>query len=86
MLSVRFQLDDLDACEPVVIEERRGDVRYLLSKGLFIPEHAAALTCATTRLLAGNRWFQIWRGELISANTVQDEGAHARIHRGPLVD
>lgn len=86
MLSIRFQLDDLDEAEPVVIEERRGDVKYLLSKGLFIPEHAATLTCATAGLLAGRHLYQMWRGELIAANTLQNGEAHARIHRGPLVD
>lgn len=81
MLSVRFQLADLDTCAPVEVEERRGDVRYLLSKGLFVPEGVAALNSATALLLAGGHWYQTWRGE-----TIQIEGDYARVHRGPLVD
>lgn len=86
MLSVTYELADLPEDAPVRVKEGRGWVKYELSRGLFVPEHAAALTAATTEVIAGGQWFQLWRGDVVSLNSPELKGLpHARIHRGPLV-
>lgn len=86
MLDVRFILTDLRESDPVEVEERRGQVRYLLSRGLFVPEGVAALNSATAQVLAGGQWFQLWRGEIVSMSSPVVRGDYAGVHRGPLVD
>lgn len=86
MLSVFYELEDLPVDAPVVVREGRGWVKYELAKGLFLPEHAAALEAATKGVLAGGQWFQLWRGDVVSLTSPELKGLpHARIHRGPLV-
>lgn len=86
MLSVTYVLADLPEDAPVVVKEGRGRVKYELSRGLFVPEHAAALEAATNGIIAGGQWFQLWRGDVISLHSPELKGCpHARIHRGPLV-
>lgn len=86
MLSVTYELADLPADAPVVVKEGRGRIKYELSRGLFVPEHAAALEAATAMVIAGGQWFQLWRGEVVSLTSPELKGVpHARVHRGPLV-
>lgn len=87
MLSVTYELADLPEDAPVVVKEGRGRLKYELSRGLFVPEHAAALEAATTMVVAGGQWFQLWRGDVVSLRSPEMRGLpHARIHRGPLAD
>ena len=85
MLDVQYVLKDLSETQPVEIEERRGQVRFMLSNGLFVPEGVAALNSAVRQLLAGGQWFQLWRGEIVSIASPEVRGDCARIYRGPLV-
>lgn len=85
MLSVRFELADLPEDAPIRVKEGRGWVKYELSRGLFVPEHAAALEAATGKVIAGGQWFQLWRGDVVSLYSREKELVHARVHRGPLV-
>ncbi len=88
MLTVRYELDDLDPDMPVEVTERRGDVVYHLARGLFVPEGVAALNCATAAVLAGGQWFQLWQGDIISMNspdTQTDGGRRGGLHRGQVV-
>lgn len=87
MLSVIYELEDLPEDAPVRVKEGRGWVKYELSHGLFVPEHAAALEAATCKVLAGGQWFQLWRGDVVSLRSPEVKGMpHARIYRGSLVD
>ncbi|MER5461597.1 hypothetical protein ABT010_13105 [Streptomyces sp. NPDC002668] len=87
MLSVIYDLEDLSEDAPVRVKEGRGWIKYELSRGLFMPEHAAALEVATGKILAGGQWFQLWRGDVVSLQSPEVKGLpHARIYRGPLVD
>lgn len=87
MLSVRYELvDDLTAEEPVEVRERRGSLDFRLCNGLFVPEGVAALNAAARQILAGEQWFQLWKGEVVGMNSPEIGGCHARVHRGPLVD
>lgn len=88
MLSVRYALTDLPPDAPVQIREARGTVHYDLSRGLFLPEGVAALNSATTLLLEGGQWFQLWKGEIVSmySPSARRDDGDGRIHRGPLVD
>lgn len=87
MLRINFELkNDLSEDAPVRIREGRGWVNYELSGGLFVPEGVAALNSAVTALLDGGQWFQLWRGEVISARSPEFRGArHGRVYRGSLV-
>jgi hypothetical protein len=89
MLSIRFLLADLSDDAPVVVKESRGKVKYLLHKGLFLPEGVAALNASSSAILAGGQWFQLWQGEIISINSPEPKARsieYAGVHRGPLVD
>lgn len=87
MLSITYELADLPEDAPVVVREARGRVKYELSRGLFVPEHAAALEAATEMVIAGGQWFQLWRGDVVSLRSPEMRGApHARLHRGPLAN
>lgn len=86
MLSVRYILDDLEPDMPVEVTERRGEVLYRLCRGLFVPEGVAALNSATAAVLAGGQWFQLWRGDIVSMASPENEGGRGgRVHRGPVV-
>lgn len=86
MLSVVYELEDLPEDAPVRVKEGRGWIKYELSHGLFVPEHAAALQAATGGLIAGGQWFQLWRGDVVSLLSSEKELPHARVYRGPLVE
>ncbi|MEU2724005.1 hypothetical protein [Streptomyces smyrnaeus] len=86
MLSVQFTRTGLSVDEPVRVTETRGHITYELHNGLFRPEGVAALNSATRAVLAGGQWFQLWKGEIISMESPEQEERHAGIHRGPLVD
>ncbi|MFJ4637502.1 hypothetical protein ACIP69_17995 [Streptomyces hygroscopicus] len=88
MLDVRYVYDDtLTFEDPVELEERRGNIKFKLCRGLFLPEGVAGLNSAVQTLLAGGQWFQLWRGEIVSMRSPElREYKNARIHRGPLVD
>jgi hypothetical protein len=86
VLSVTFELADLPEDAPIRVQEGRGWINYELSRGLFVPEGVAALNSATSMVLAGGQWFQLWRGDVVSFDSPDLKGLpHARIHRGPLV-
>ena len=73
--------------EPVAVKETRGNIRFELYRGLFLPEGVAALNSATAQVLAGGQWFQLWRGEIVSMRSpLPKEPPYGRIHRGSLVD
>ncbi|WP_275558605.1 hypothetical protein [Streptomyces sp. 5-6(2022)] len=79
--------DDCTWEQPVEAEERRGNLRFKLYRGLFRPEGVAALNSTVQQLLAGGQWFQLWRGEIVSMHSPElREFKDGRIHRGPLVD
>lgn len=78
--------DELTYEDPIEIEERRGNVKFKLCRGLFRPEGVASLNSAAHKLLAGGQWFQLWRGEIVSMRSPELREFDARIHRGPLVD
>lgn len=88
MIHVSYDYDDtLTFEDPVEVEERRGNIRFKLCRGLFLPEGVAGLNSAVRQLLAGGQWFQLWRGEIVSMHSPElREFKDARIHRGPLVD
>lgn len=86
MLLVQYLLDDLDPEMPVEVSERRGEVVYRLCRGLFMPEGVAALNAATTAVLAGGQWFQLWRGDIVSMNSQETRGVRSGgVHRGSVV-
>lgn len=93
MLSVRYELDDLDPDKPaldpdipVEVSERRGEVVYRLYRGMFVPEGVAALNSATAAILAGGQWFQLWRGDIVSMRSPETKGAFGGgVHRGQVV-
>lgn len=86
MLSVYYELEDLPEDAPVRVKEGCGWVKYELSRGLFVPEHAASLEAATAKVIAGGQWFQLWRGDVVSLYSQEMKGVpRARLHRGQMV-
>lgn len=86
MLSVRYEIDDLDPAMPVEVSERRGEIVYKLCGGLFVPEGVAALNSATAAILAGGQWFQLWRGDIVSMSSPDKEsGLRGGVRRGQVV-
>lgn len=78
--------DDCTWEQPVITEERRGNLRFKLCRGLFRPQGVAGLNSAVHQLLAGGQWFQLWRGEIVSMHSPELREFDARIHRGSLAD
>lgn len=88
MLSVRYVLEDIEPdMPPVIMTEKRGVITCRVSRRLSLEEALALIEDATTELLAGGQWFQLWRGEIISMESPEtDGGCSGRVHRGSLVD
>ena len=87
MLSIVHVLADLPDDTPVIVEERRGQVLKLCSRRHFTPEAVAALNSAAEATLEGGQWFQLWKGEIVSMASPEDEngsGKVARLHRGQV--
>lgn len=88
MLTVSYiYKDDRTEEVPVQVRESRGNVTFELYRGLFLPRGVAALNSATSMVLAGGQWFQLWRGEVVSMDSPEFRGFKgARIRRGSVVD
>lgn len=89
MLRVVYELDpNHDREIAISVEENRGVLKCKLSPQLFEPEAVAALNATAEAILAGEQWFQIWHGEIVSMaspETPQEDGTVARLHRGSVV-
>lgn len=66
MLEGLFQLADLDRDEPVRMNERRGNITVDLARALYTARGRDGLNGAVTKMLESGKWFQLWRGEVIS--------------------
>lgn len=87
MLRVEYILEDLPDDAPVRVKEGRGNVRFELSRGLFLPEGVAALHSAGQAVLDGGQWFQLWRGEVVSMRSPEiGRRPRGRVYRGSLAD
>ena len=98
MLRVVYQAaTDLEPPQLVKITETRGRVSIKIREGTTADQYLAPLNAALKRFVDQCGWFQIWRGQIISASspesplTVQYEpddavdriqGVHIREHRG----
>jgi hypothetical protein len=89
MLRVIYELDPNHDTEiPMSVEESRGLIKHKCSPAHFTPQAVAALNATAEAVLAGEQWFQIWQGEIVSMaspETPQEDGTVARLHRGSVV-
>jgi hypothetical protein len=69
MLVCLFQLADLDLQKPVRIDERRGDVAVEIARIFYTDYAIQGLNEATAEFLTSGRWFQLWKGEIISKDS-----------------
>lgn len=66
MLRAQFVHADLDPACPIEVEETRGRLLIKCSTELFSDQAVASLNSAAEGILAGNQWFQLWNGEIVS--------------------
>lgn len=70
MLHVVYEATtDLEPGKLVSVEESRGRVRVKLREGATADAYLPALNRALAEFVARCSWFQIWRGQIISAAT-----------------
>jgi hypothetical protein len=70
MLRVVYEASpDLQPGEVAEINESRGLIRVRIAPGTTIQQCAEALNVASKSFLAECRWFQIWRGHILSADS-----------------
>lgn len=70
MLRVEYETTPhLRLGQLVAIEEARGQIRVKIREDTDPDQYTAALNAALKRFLADCRWFQIWRGRIISADS-----------------
>ena len=68
MLRVVYQANhDLDPGEVVDIRESRGRVDVTIRQGTYAQQYVPALNAKLKEFLDQCGWFQIWRGQIISA-------------------
>ncbi|MFJ5090021.1 hypothetical protein [Streptomyces sp. NPDC088674] len=88
MLTVVYEVADLEPDLFVEIRETRGKVTLRLNRNASLDQIAEALNLSVGELLDGGQWFQLWKGEIVSTDSPDDPrhgGTVARIHRGPMV-
>lgn len=70
MLDVEFIISEDPDDNSIDVKEDRGRVVYVIGRKLFeTPELLAfGLTAACRDVLAGGRWFQLWKGDVIAAD------------------
>ncbi|MFJ5973579.1 hypothetical protein [Streptomyces sp. NPDC093060] len=70
MLRVVYEAThDLDPGQTVEIIETRGRVTIQLSAGSYAADYVPALNAALAKFVSKCGWFQIWRGQIISADS-----------------
>jgi hypothetical protein len=70
MLRVVYRATtDLAPNKLVEIAETRGQVTIKIRKGTRATEYLGPLNAALADFVGGCTWFQIWRGQIISANS-----------------
>ncbi|MFI1166488.1 hypothetical protein ACH4UM_23530 [Streptomyces sp. NPDC020801] len=70
MLRVVYKAtNDLKPGQIVVIEETRGQVTIKLREGAVADDYLPPLNAALEYFVNQCSWFQIWRGQIISANS-----------------
>lgn len=84
MIEVVYELtDELTDGEALDIVEDRGRVVYRLADWLTPVEMVAVLNTGTAGVIAGGRWFQEWKGDIISAeptDTTRHVPAQRAVH------
>ncbi|MFE2912874.1 hypothetical protein [Kitasatospora indigofera] len=81
MITVLYELaDDLNDGEALDIVEDRGRVVYRLRDSLTPQEMVDVLNTGTAGVIAGGRWFQEWKGDIISAEAT-DSARHLPAQR-----
>ncbi|MGX9921746.1 hypothetical protein ACWIG4_18050 [Streptomyces sp. NPDC002248] len=62
---IQFELSATDLPGPGYAQEVRGGARFVLSRGLFLPDEVAVLNSLTHGLIRPRSWFQLWQGETV---------------------
>jgi hypothetical protein len=72
VLDVEFVISEDPDFDGIEIYEDRGRVVYKIGRKLFeTPELMASMLTETARaVIAGGRWFQLWKGDVIAAEPV----------------
>ncbi|MFC9247793.1 hypothetical protein ACFT7S_28405 [Streptomyces sp. NPDC057136] len=70
---ITFRLAESDLPGPAYVKVYRGGMTYVLNRGMFLPEQAAALTAASQLALKTVAHFQMWNGEIVELGLPVDE-------------
>ncbi|MFJ4434566.1 hypothetical protein [Streptomyces sp. NPDC088923] len=62
---IEYQLSATDLPVPGYATETRGGVRFVLNRGLFLPDEVAALNTLAAGVIRPRTWFQLWQGETV---------------------
>lgn len=76
VLSIEFTISKDPDDDSIDITEDRGRVVYKIGPKLFeTPQLLASLLTESARaVIAGGRWFQLWKGDVIAIDPAQREG------------
>jgi len=66
VISVRFELDDLEDDNALDITEDRGQLVFKVRRDLEPEQIMEVLTEGAAKVLAGGHWFQEWKGDIIT--------------------
>lgn len=69
MLRVVYEAVNLESARPAAIQESRGRVDIALRKGATADEYVPSLNEELKDFVGRCGWFQIWRGQIISADS-----------------
>lgn len=77
MITVRYELVDPDEIDGVDIDvqEDRGSLLIKINNDLTPAEIVGALNKMSQAVLAGGHWFQEWKGDIISIDPPDGDGA-----------
>jgi hypothetical protein len=80
---ITFRLAESDLPGPAYTKVYRGGMTFVLNRGIFLPEQAAALNAGSREALAAVPHFQMWNGEIVELGDLLDEPSllhHVRHH------
>lgn len=74
-LRCTYEVSPFKPAPPVDIREHKGHVALYVPASAKIEEIAPTLNTSIEEFLAGGRWFQLWRGEIVTIDSAESAAA-----------